>query len=60
MKKTNTKLQLKTNTIRMLQTSELEQVNGGRITFGCSGQYTTCLAEAASHAGNHNDGANGN
>jgi hypothetical protein len=43
MKKTKTKLQLKANTVRLLQVSELDQVNGGhgerRSTFtGCNTQ----------------------
>jgi hypothetical protein len=44
MKKTRTKLQLKTHTVRLLQVSELDQVNGGndrpRATF------TTCTTNA--------------
>jgi hypothetical protein len=48
MKKTNTKLQLKTSTIRILQDRELAEVNGGRATLGCSE-----LATACSHPPNH-------
>jgi hypothetical protein len=46
MKKTKVKLQLKTHTIRPLQVSELDQVNGGarpRATItGCTQQQHGC------------------
>lgn len=54
MKKTKTKLQLKANTVRLLQVSELDQVNGGdarrRSTFtGCNTNAQT----GCSHPPNH-------
>lgn len=42
MKKTNSKLQLKANTIRLLQGSELAQVNGGAPTNDCTQGGPTC------------------
>jgi hypothetical protein len=42
MKKTNSKLQLKTNTIRVLQGSELAQVAGGAPTANCTELGPTC------------------
>lgn len=54
MKKITNKLQLKTHTVRTLQASELDRVNGGlaaqAITFQCSEVATTCNANFA--AGN--------
>jgi hypothetical protein len=42
MKKTNTKLQLKTNTIRVLQTDELTAVHGGAISVAPTNSPTNC------------------
>ena len=42
MKKTNTKLQLKTNTVRVLQDSQLKDVAGGAPTQDCSINQTGC------------------
>jgi hypothetical protein len=60
MKKTNTKLQLKTNTIRMLQTADLEHVNGGRQTMGCTGAATGCSHPPQHPPGSGHNGHNGN
>ena len=50
MKKTNTKLQLKTSTIRLLQNSELAGVAGGAPTQ---------QAQNCSHPPNHPPGSGG-
>jgi hypothetical protein len=54
MKKLTNKLQLKAHTVRTLQVSELEQVNGGQaglITYRCSEVATTCNVNFAPDAG---------
>lgn len=61
MKKTNTKLHLKTNTIRMLQTDDLDRVNGGN-SMGCTGAATGCSHPPQHPPGSsnpHNNGDNG-
>ena len=55
MKKTNRKLQLKANTLRVLQNSELSQVAGARITFTCTMQPTNCLVEVNQDGGDNTD-----
>jgi hypothetical protein len=42
MKKTNTKLQFKKNTVRILQGSELAGVAGGEPTANCTNEAQTC------------------
>lgn len=48
MKKSRTKLQLKTNTIRMLQDADMDRVNGG-ASFGCTGGATGCSSHPPEH-----------
>jgi hypothetical protein len=42
MKKTTTKLELKKNTVRILQGSELSEVAGGAPTALCTNEGQTC------------------
>ena len=42
MKKTNTKLQFKKNTVRILQGRELADVAGGGPTANCTNEAQTC------------------
>ncbi|HWO26387.1 MAG TPA: hypothetical protein VNO30_46985 [Kofleriaceae bacterium] len=58
MKKTSTKLHLKTNTIRMLQTDDLDRVNGGE-SMGCSVQATGCSHPPEHQPGSGNPHNNG-
>ncbi|HWO26390.1 MAG TPA: hypothetical protein VNO30_47000 [Kofleriaceae bacterium] len=59
MKKTNTKLHLKTNTIRMLQTDALDRVNGGG-SFTCTDMMTGCSHPPQHQPGSGNPHNNGN
>jgi hypothetical protein len=49
MKKTNTKLQLKKHTVRILQNSELEGVAGGGNTANCTNEAQTCTSGSRDH-----------
>jgi hypothetical protein len=56
MKKTNTKLQLKTNTIRVLQNDDLTKVVGGAPTVDCTNQPTCGSGSrdcSRGHCGSH-------
>jgi hypothetical protein len=55
MKKTNSKLQLKTNTLRVLQGSQLAQVNGGAPTAFCTEQGPGCSVHSQNCPGQHSD-----
>ena len=65
MKKSNTKLQFRASTVRVLQGSELERVNGGAPTADCSNNPTVCShppqhTGGSSNAGGGNNGGGGN
>jgi hypothetical protein len=53
MKKTNTKLQLKTNTIRVLQNDDLTKVVGGSPTVNCTNLPTCGSGPAESRGCSH-------
>ena len=57
MKKTNSKLQLKANTLRVLQDRDLSSVAGGRVTFLCTMQATACFGTQNNQGGGDNNGA---
>ena len=54
MKKTNSKLPLKINTLRVLQDRELSSVAGGMITYLCTRQEAGCFLQNNQGGGDNN------